>query len=180
MTKESRTQFCLPRIRKVKLCSFSLFSLEPEIDIDFPDGVFCLAGANGLGKSTFLLALNYGITGIVPEPGRSFPSVEEYYRFCREFTREFFSGRVKEDDRDIASVYVEYCFIISRLSSARRTVSSSEEFSGHVPRIQRFPSSSSGINTHPRNGRAHIVATTTPASVPSVNQRCFMHRTSCR
>ncbi len=104
---KGRNKLRLPRIRKAKLSSFSLYSLKPEIDVHFPKGVFCLAGANGLGKSTFLLALNYAITGIVPEPGRPFRSAEEYYKHCLDFTESFFSGRIEEHDRDVASVSVE-------------------------------------------------------------------------
>ena len=44
----------LPRPRNVTLRNFSLFNNAPVIRAEFGDGVFCLAGANGLGKSTFL------------------------------------------------------------------------------------------------------------------------------
>lgn len=99
MSEKADTEYdgklCLPRIRKASLTDFSLYSLQPHVNVEFPDGVFCLAGANGLGKSTFLLAVN----GIVPEPGRPFRSVEEYYCHCQEFTSDFFTGRIDERDR---------------------------------------------------------------------------------
>ncbi|HEX3998753.1 MAG TPA: hypothetical protein VHX65_09410, partial [Pirellulales bacterium] len=47
----SAAKFRFPRIRKAVLSNFSLYSLKPRIEVEFPDGVFCLAGANGLGKS---------------------------------------------------------------------------------------------------------------------------------
>ena len=94
----------LPRVSSATLHRFSLYSLKSEIKLDFPDGVFCLAGANGLGKSTFLLAINYGITGRVPEPSRVFKSVEEYYKHTYEFSSEFFDGRIQEDDRESAEI----------------------------------------------------------------------------
>lgn len=104
---EYEGKLCLPRIRKANLTDFSLYALQPEVAVEFPEGVFCLAGANGLGKSTFLLAVNYAVTGIVPEPGRPFRSVEEYYRHCQEFTSDFFSGRIDERDRETASVELQ-------------------------------------------------------------------------
>ncbi len=97
----------LPRVRRVKLSRFSLFALKPDIDIEIPEGVFCLAGANGIGKSTFLAAVGYGITGIVPNPRISFRSVEQYYTECLPFGDQFFTGRISEDDRDIASITMD-------------------------------------------------------------------------
>lgn len=96
----------LPKIKKIKLYRFSLFSLEPNIDIDINDGVFCLAGANGLGKSTFLAAVNFAITGIVPDPNRKFMSVDEYYRRCIGYSNDFFTGKISEDDREAAAISV--------------------------------------------------------------------------
>ena len=96
----------LPKVRNVKLNRFSLYSLQPNIDISIIDGVFCLAGANGLGKSTFLAALNFGITGIVPTPHREFKSVDEYYKLGINFSKDFFTGRIAENDRDVAEICV--------------------------------------------------------------------------
>ena len=96
----------LPKIKKVRLSRFSLFSLQPNIDIDISGGVFCLAGANGLGKSTFLSALNFAITGIVPDPSRGFMSVDEYYKYCIGYSDDYFTGKISEDDREAAAVDV--------------------------------------------------------------------------
>ena len=52
----------LPKLLNVSLNDFSLYSLTPNIELTIGDGVFCLAGANGLGKSTFLNAVNYALT----------------------------------------------------------------------------------------------------------------------
>ncbi len=38
-------------------------------------------GANGIGKSTLLSAINFCFTGIVSDPGRDFKSMEEYYEY---------------------------------------------------------------------------------------------------
>ena len=86
---------------------FSLYSREPDIDITFNDGVFCLAGANGLGKSTFLAALNFGITGVVAEPGRSFTTVPKWHRDSQPYSESFFKGRIKDKDVDLAQITVD-------------------------------------------------------------------------
>jgi len=101
------SKLILPKIKKVKLSRFSLFSLQPNTDIDINDGVFCLAGANGLGKSTFLSALNFAITGIVPDPNRDFMSVDEYYKYCVGYSNDYFTGKISEDDREAAAVDVQ-------------------------------------------------------------------------
>jgi DNA repair exonuclease SbcCD ATPase subunit len=103
----SNGKLCLPRLVHANLRHFTLYNLEPEIEISFPGGVFCLAGANGLGKSTFLIAINYAITGRVPEPERDFVSLGDYYDRTEDFSRSFFDGRISERDRDVAEVELQ-------------------------------------------------------------------------
>ncbi len=67
-------------------------------------GVLCLAGANGIGKSTFLAAINFALTGCVPTPSRSYKSTSEYYQSALQFSARFFEGRVEETDRQHAAV----------------------------------------------------------------------------
>ncbi len=104
MSEHAKLTF--PKIQRVRLHNFSLYALQPNIDLKISNGVFCLAGANGLGKSTFLAALNFGITGIIPERDREFKGINEYPRYSR-FNNEFFSGRITEDDRETAAITVE-------------------------------------------------------------------------
>jgi len=56
-------KFSLPTIAGAKLRSFDLYTNEPNPGISVEHAVFCLIGANGLGKSTFLDTLNFAITG---------------------------------------------------------------------------------------------------------------------
>jgi DNA repair exonuclease SbcCD ATPase subunit len=103
-----RTQLSFPRIRRVVLDKFSLYTQRPKIELDVSDGVLCLAGANGIGKSTFLSAVNFGLTGIVPLASREFMSAAEYYKDGLRFSQAFFDGRIDEDDRDGAQITVEF------------------------------------------------------------------------
>jgi DNA repair exonuclease SbcCD ATPase subunit len=105
---QSPIKLKFPKIKRVTLTGFSLYTAQPTLDITFPDGVFCLTGANGLGKSTFLAALNFGLTGIVSEPGRKFEAEDEYYRYCQKFTEKYFTGRITDVDREIAEVKIEF------------------------------------------------------------------------
>ena len=102
-----RAVLSFPRVSRVQLRAFSLFALQPDLDIDVPPRVFCLAGANGLGKSTFLSAVNYGLTGFVPDPGKTFLSSTEYFEHHRHkanYSEDFFSGRIAEEDREEAAI----------------------------------------------------------------------------
>jgi hypothetical protein len=98
----------MPRLLNVRLDYFSLYSTKKTITVAFAKGAFCLAGANGLGKSTFLAVLNFGLTGIVADPNRKFESVVEYYNHSLDFAGEFFDGRVHERDRERAQVSVDF------------------------------------------------------------------------
>jgi|WetSurMetagenome_2_1015567.scaffolds.fasta_scaffold12131_4 DNA repair exonuclease SbcCD ATPase subunit len=100
----------MPQIRKISLRNFSLFNKEKNLDIKFPEGVFCLAGANGLGKSTFLATVAYAITGIVPDPNKkqAFKTVKQYYKQNQKYAPRFFRGRILPQDIKNASVSMEF------------------------------------------------------------------------
>ena len=99
----------LPAISYVRLESFSIYQERPIVEIEIRDGVFCLAGANGLGKSSFLAAVNFCLTGIVVHPERgSFSSMRKFYHDSLSYSRTFFDGRISELDRDSAEVTVHF------------------------------------------------------------------------
>jgi len=60
----------LPILQQVEFRAFSLYSNHPTQTVPVHEGVFCLAGANGLGKSTFLNAVGFGLTGVKLAGGR--------------------------------------------------------------------------------------------------------------
>ena len=97
----------LPVVRSIGLRQFTLYMNEPELEVNVTDGVCCFAGANGIGKSTLLAAINFAITGIVAEPGRKFESPDEFLHDCAPFTRSYFDGRISESDWAVAEVEVE-------------------------------------------------------------------------
>ena len=73
----------------------------------FDKQVYCLAGANGLGKSTFLAAMNYAITGVVSEPGRRFLGASDFYDEVASYSQTYFDGRIRQRDHDAAQVELE-------------------------------------------------------------------------
>lgn len=97
-----------PRLRRVEFESFSLFAQQPNVSLAIAPGVTCLAGANGIGKSTFLATVDYALTGRVPLPVRAYSSADEYYRASSHFPRAYFEGRIAENDRATAAVSVEF------------------------------------------------------------------------
>jgi energy-coupling factor transporter ATP-binding protein EcfA2 len=102
------TKLHLPNLERAILRDFTLYRRNNEIEATFDRNVFCLAGANGLGKSTFVAAINFALTGRVADPERSFESTEEYYRYTEDFTKRFFDGRISGRDRSTAEVEVVF------------------------------------------------------------------------
>jgi len=105
MNRQAHLKF--PRLRRVNLNRFSLYAQQPTVGLTLPRGVTCIAGANGIGKSTFLAAVNFALTGRVPDPDRRYSTAENYFRDSAVFTADFFDGRIDEADRDAATISVE-------------------------------------------------------------------------
>ncbi|NRS51444.1 AAA family ATPase [Brevibacillus sp. HB2.2] len=98
----------LPRLKSLELKHFSLYeSKDHLIFLDFEKPAACIIGANGLGKSTLLNCINYGLTGIINSPRRKIRSVSEFYKSTK-FVSEYFDGRINDIDRDFANVTVTF------------------------------------------------------------------------
>ena len=115
----ARTRFCLPVLHRVGLTGFSLYTEKPKVDLEISGGVTCLMGANGIGKTTFIAAVNFGLCGRLPEPGRVFRSSDEYFQDARSFSESFFDGRITDLDRARAAIDLEFtigsdCYHITR------------------------------------------------------------------
>jgi len=66
-----KQQIKLPRIKSLTLKNFSLYETpDNTITVDFEKPASCIIGANGLGKSTLLNCINYGLTVIIKQVGR--------------------------------------------------------------------------------------------------------------
>ncbi|MFB6653866.1 AAA family ATPase [Streptomyces microflavus] len=109
----------LPLVKRMTISHFSLYRNRSENVVSFDKRVFCLAGANGLGKSTFLAILNYSITGAVAQPDVKVLSLPEYFKKSKTYALDYFTGRVTDDDREIAEVTVEfslgeYSYVVTR------------------------------------------------------------------
>lgn len=108
------SKFNFPKIEKISIRNFSLYSKSnvcSSINETINDGVYCLAGANGLGKTTFLSIINYALTGIVLEPNKNVLSPDEIVKSNKLFTERYFKGRIKAEF--INSAEVELCLKIN-------------------------------------------------------------------
>jgi ABC-type cobalamin transport system ATPase subunit len=94
-------KIALPLIERVTLHDFDLYTREQNPDVPITKPVFCLIGANGLGKSTFLNTINFVITGAVPDPNRRFQSAQDYLQDASRADRaeDYFGGRLSVDVR---------------------------------------------------------------------------------
>jgi DNA repair exonuclease SbcCD ATPase subunit len=92
----------------VHLHNFSIYRKAPEVAVSVDRDVFCLAGANGLGKSSFIAALSYGITGAVAPTRGRIEQLSDYLSDAKRYAREYFDGRITELDRESSSIRVEF------------------------------------------------------------------------
>ena len=113
-----------PTLCRVALSHFSLYTLKDKIEFDLDEGIVCLVGANGLGKSTFLQVVCYGMTGVVPKPSQKFVTVDDYYRDIRNFTPEYFDGRIQAEDSETAEIELEMILGDKRVTITRGFVES--------------------------------------------------------
>lgn len=103
------SKYRLPLISRVQLSAFDLYRRKPDIRSDIGRAVFCLIGANGLGKSTFLNTLLYGLTGGIPYRARSFSSPREYAEEATRLDRrdDYYGGRLSEAAAEHAAITVQ-------------------------------------------------------------------------
>lgn len=126
MSKVDRQRFRFPKIERIKLNAFSLYQLQPNISLELKPGATCIVGANGIGKSTLLSAINFALTGNVPDPSRRFLRVQDYIKLSSQFTNGFFDGRINELDRESASIFVEFSINDKNYSIQRNFFTQSE------------------------------------------------------
>lgn len=104
-------KFSFIKIKKVFISNFSLYSKRNKVETiheEINNGVYCLAGANGLGKTTYLNIINYCLTGLVLEPGKKVYSPNEIEDSNKSFTQEYFKGRINEKDKANAKVEISF------------------------------------------------------------------------
>ena len=105
------------KLQKIVLRNFSLYKKEGklyEVKEEIFEGVYCLAGANGLGKTTFLNSINYGLTGIVLEPNKEVFSPSEIAKYNKAYTERYFVGRIDKKDEEKAEI--ELLFTVNNKS----------------------------------------------------------------
>lgn len=125
MTNALDRKLALPTIGHVDLNDFDLYSRARNVSVEIERPVFCLIGANGLGKSTFLNTVNYAITGAIPDPTRRFQSAQDYMRDTSRPDRaeDYFGGRLSDEVRATATATV-------RLDWPRRSIAVTRELLG--------------------------------------------------
>ncbi len=104
-------RYNFPDITRIVIKNFSLFKKTQHISLDIDKKVFCLVGANGLGKSTFVTIINYALTGIVKKADAFFAwykSIPGFYSKSKSFAADYFDGRIAENDRELAEVTLHF------------------------------------------------------------------------
>lgn len=97
------------KLQKIIIRNFSLYKKEGrvcEVNEEINEGVYCLAGANGLGKTTFLNSINFGLTGIVLEPDKEVYSPSEIVTANKRYTERYFLGRIDKKEEEKAEIEI--------------------------------------------------------------------------
>jgi DNA repair exonuclease SbcCD ATPase subunit len=99
------------KLQRITLRDFSLYKKDGklfEVNEEINAGVYCLAGANGLGKTTLLNSINYGLTGIVVEPSKEVLSPSEIIKSSKDYTKRYFVGRIQEKYKTTAEIEITF------------------------------------------------------------------------
>lgn len=99
------------KLQRITFRNFSLYKRDGEIfevNEEINEGVYCLAGANGLGKTTFLNSINYALTGIVVEPKKEVLSPSEIKKTSKDYTKRYFVGRINEKNKFGAEIEITF------------------------------------------------------------------------
>lgn len=99
----------LPRLKSIRVQDFSLYTNIPTFEVDLNKNVTCIAGANGLGKSTFLNIVAFALTGVVRNHDQQYKGIYEIRRM--NYSEQYFKGRVSQLDVETAAV--ELVFFIN-------------------------------------------------------------------
>lgn len=108
-----------PRLVRLDVDGIRLFENGGEVSVEMSSGLTAFVGANGIGKSTLLTLANFAITGLVPRPSAKYQSVQEFPNDSAGFAAEYFSGRVFETDRSLASIAATF-YLGARLFRVQR------------------------------------------------------------
>lgn len=102
----------LPRPQKLCVQGVQLYSKGGVVEFDVSSDFTCVVGANGLGKSTFVNLVLYGITGVVLRPGHKLIPISgkssSFWGQGRDFAKSYFEGRVARSAIDRAHVEVSF------------------------------------------------------------------------
>lgn len=108
----------LPDLKKIEVIEYSLYAQQPTFSYDFVKGVNLIIGGNGLGKTTFINLIKYGLIGRYVER----TTVKTYKEKKRERrkvdTYNYFSNRMNSNYANNEDAKVTLTFLIDNIEIA--------------------------------------------------------------
>ncbi|EKO3982620.1 AAA family ATPase [Vibrio fluvialis] len=99
----------LPLLKAVNLDGFAIYKKRNgRVNLDINKSVYCLAGANGLGKSTLLTAIIFGLCGFLRKRTQERIAQEKRRPSGEKYAKEYFEGRVGEADKSGAKISLKF------------------------------------------------------------------------
>ncbi|KUJ71543.1 hypothetical protein [Thiomicrospira sp. WB1] len=128
---EDLNKIRLPKLTYVELDGFSIYKkVDGKISLDISKDVYCLTGANGLGKSTFLTSIIYGFCGFLRGQSTDLTAPDKREKEGRKIARNYFSGR--SDFNGESSISLKFTIEVYQYSIKRKISEAGEILSLNI------------------------------------------------
>lgn len=103
----------LPTLKSIRIKDFSLYSQNKDFTFDFIEGVNLIIGGNGIGKTTFINLIKYGLIGLYKKGLDVRTYNYERKEFRKSYSNEFFRKRMNKEYPNNEDAEITLCFTIN-------------------------------------------------------------------
>ncbi|MBE9917853.1 AAA family ATPase [Paenibacillus donghaensis] len=102
----------LPELHKIEVRNFSLY--KKDIVFDFVHGINLIIGGNGLGKTTFIYLIKYGLIGLYKKEldVRTYRNEKRLYR--KQYSMDYFKNRMVGEYEQNSKAEVKLTFSVNK------------------------------------------------------------------
>ncbi|RUO69692.1 hypothetical protein [Idiomarina ramblicola] len=105
LKSSERELISLPHLRSIGLEGFGIYQkVNGNVKLKINRNAYCLAGANGLGKSTLLSSIIFGLCGYLRRQSSASVKSENRLADAKRYTAKYFPGRLKNESSSSSSI----------------------------------------------------------------------------